>query len=39
MASELNFVIVGNEGVANDDVKFVAAAYQHKEATTMGNYY
>ena len=28
MASELNFVLVGNDGVANDDVKCQAAAYR-----------
>ena len=28
MASELNFDLVGNDGVANDDVKFQAATYQ-----------
>ena len=27
MASELNFDLVGNDGVANDDVKFQAATY------------
>ena len=37
MASELNFELVGNDGVANDDVKFQAATYQ--KHLTMGNHY
>ena len=28
MASELNFALVGSDGVANDDVKFQTATYQ-----------
>ena len=35
-ASEINFVLVVNDGVANDDVKFEAVAYQYEEASYYG---